>query len=121
VVMFLDTCSSGAAGGRTFASRRTRASAVDDLFLERLTRSRGRAIITAARPSEVSVGLPELFQGRLYADARPELMRAIALSPEEATLRLLLGHVCDRTGLAQLAANEFDEAEALAAPRRQRV
>ena len=44
-------------------------------------------------------------------------MQAIAASPEEATLHLLLGHVYDRTGLKQLAANEFDEAEALAAPR----
>ncbi|HEU4368422.1 MAG TPA: hypothetical protein VFV05_09375 [Methylomirabilota bacterium] len=58
-----------------------------------------------------------LFQERLYADARRELVKAIAASPEEATLHLLLGHVYDRTGLKQLAANEFDEAEALAAPR----
>ena len=63
VVMFLDACYSGAAGGRTFASRRTRASAVDDLFLERLTRSRGRAIVTASRPAEVSIELPELGHG----------------------------------------------------------
>jgi hypothetical protein len=63
VVVFLDACYSGAAGGRTFASRRTRAGAVDDLFLERLTRSRGRAIVTAARPSEVSIELPELGHG----------------------------------------------------------
>ena len=63
VVVFLDACYSGAAGGRTFASRRTRSAAVDDLFLERLTRSRGRAIITASRPSELSVELPELGHG----------------------------------------------------------
>jgi uncharacterized caspase-like protein len=63
VVVFLDACYSGAAGGRTFAARKTRASAVDDLFLERLTRSRGRAIVTASRPSEVSVELPELGLG----------------------------------------------------------
>jgi hypothetical protein len=58
-----------------------------------------------------------LFQETLYADARRELVKAISASPEEATLRLLLGHVYDRTGLKQLAAAEFDEAEALAAPR----
>ena len=40
VVAFLDACYSGAAGGRTFASKKTRAGAVDDLFLERLTRSK---------------------------------------------------------------------------------
>jgi len=58
-----------------------------------------------------------LFQETLYADARRELLTAIAASPEEPTLRLLLGHVYDRTGLTQLAATEFDEAEALSAPK----
>ena len=58
-----------------------------------------------------------LFQETLYADARRELLTAIAAAPEEPTLRLLLGHVYDRTGLTQLAATEFDEAEALTAPR----
>jgi hypothetical protein len=58
-----------------------------------------------------------LFQESLYADARQDLVRAIGTSPEEATLHLLLGHVYDRTGLKQLAAAEFDEAEALSAPR----
>jgi len=63
VVAFLDTCYSGAAGGRTFVAKRTRSSQVDDLFLERLTRSKGRAIITASRPAEVSMELPELGHG----------------------------------------------------------
>ena len=63
VVAFLDACYSGAAGGRTFAAKKTRAGSVDDLFLERLTRSKGRAIITASRPSEVSIELPELGHG----------------------------------------------------------
>jgi hypothetical protein len=58
-----------------------------------------------------------LFQEALYADARRELVAAITVAPEEATLHLLLGHVYDRTGLRQLAAAEFDEAEALASPR----
>jgi uncharacterized caspase-like protein len=63
VVMFLDACYSGAAGGRTFVSRKTRAGAVDDLFLERLTRATGRVIMTASKPSEVSMELPELGHG----------------------------------------------------------
>jgi hypothetical protein len=63
VVMFLDACYSGAAGGRTFASKKTRAVNLDDLFLERLTRSKGRAILTASRPAEVSIELPELGHG----------------------------------------------------------
>ncbi|HEV8475058.1 MAG TPA: caspase family protein [Methylomirabilota bacterium] len=63
VVAFLDACYSGAAGGRSFSATRTRAGAVDDLFLERLTRSKGRAIVTASRPAEVSIELPELGHG----------------------------------------------------------
>jgi uncharacterized caspase-like protein len=63
VVAFLDACYSGAAGGRTFTAKRTRATNLDDLFLERLTRSKGRAIVTASRPSEVSLELPELGHG----------------------------------------------------------
>ncbi|MBI2467225.1 MAG: caspase family protein [Candidatus Rokubacteria bacterium] len=63
VVVFLDTCYSGAAGGRTFASKRTRAASLDELFLDRLTRQKGRVIVTAARPSEVCVELPELGHG----------------------------------------------------------
>ena len=58
-----------------------------------------------------------LFQETLYADARRELVTAIATDPEEPTLHLLLGHVYDRIGLKGLAANEFDEAEALTGPR----
>jgi len=63
VVAFLDSCFSGAAGGRTFVSKKTRATGVDDIFLERLTRAKGRAIVTASRPAEVSVELPELGHG----------------------------------------------------------
>jgi uncharacterized caspase-like protein len=63
VVAFLDACYSGGAGGRTFAAKKTRAGSVDDLFLERLTRSKGRAIVTASRTTEVSIELPELGHG----------------------------------------------------------
>jgi uncharacterized caspase-like protein len=63
VVAFLDTCYSGAAGGRTFAARRTRAAALDAAFLDQLTRARGRVILTASRPAEVSIELPELGHG----------------------------------------------------------
>jgi helicase len=62
-VVFLDTCYSGRRVGRTFASKKTRAGDVDELFLERLTRARGRAIITASRPTEVAIELPELGHG----------------------------------------------------------
>jgi hypothetical protein len=63
VTVFLDACYSGAAGGRTFASTKTRTVNVDDIFLDRLTRSKGRAIVTASRPSELSIELTELGHG----------------------------------------------------------
>jgi hypothetical protein len=63
IIVFLDSCYSGAAGGRTFASKKTRASHIDEQFLERLTASKGRAIITASRPTEVSLELAELGHG----------------------------------------------------------
>jgi len=54
-----------------------------------------------------------LFQEGLYADARRELQAGIAADPDEPALRLLLGYVYDRVGLAELAASEFDEAQYL--------
>lgn len=63
IVVFLDTCYSGAAGGRTFASRRSRALNVDDAFLQRLVQSRGRVIVTASRAAEVSIELRDLGHG----------------------------------------------------------
>jgi hypothetical protein len=63
VVVSLDTCYSGAAGGRTFASLRTRPGTVDDLFLERLARTKSLAIITASRPNEVSLEVGEYGHG----------------------------------------------------------
>jgi len=63
VVVFLDTCYSGAGGGRTFAAKNTRATSVDDDFLARLARSKGRAIITASKANEVSLELAEFGHG----------------------------------------------------------
>jgi hypothetical protein len=63
IVMLLDTCYSGTAGGRTFARASTRATGINDQFLERLTRSRGRVIITASGPNEVALELAELGHG----------------------------------------------------------
>ncbi len=54
-----------------------------------------------------------LFEQELYADARRELLAAIAADPDEPSLHLMLGHVYERTGLKELAAEEFDEAQFL--------
>ncbi|MBM4441171.1 MAG: caspase family protein, partial [Candidatus Rokubacteria bacterium] len=64
VVVFLDACYSGAAGGRTFASRKTRgALGLDSAFLDRIAKVRGRAIVTASRAAELSMELAELGHG----------------------------------------------------------
>jgi len=55
-----------------------------------------------------------LFEQELFAEARKELQAAIAADPDEPSLHLMLGHVYERTGLKELAAEEFDEAQFLA-------
>jgi hypothetical protein len=86
------------------------ASVGDSLALLTPATARG---YTPATLTLMRAGL--LFQQRFYADARRELEAGIAAAPEEPTLHLLLGHVYDRIGLKQQAANAFDEAEALSA------
>ncbi len=54
------------------------------------------------------------LQEGLHAEARRELLAAVARDPDEPTLRQLLGYVYDRMALPDLAAQEFDEAEFLA-------
>lgn len=49
----------------------------------------------------------------LYADARRELISALARDPDEPTLHLLLGQVYDTMGLGELAQREFIEARDL--------
>jgi uncharacterized caspase-like protein len=63
VVMLLDTCYSGTAGGRTFARQRMRSTGLSDQFLERLTRSRGHVIMTASGPNEVALENSTLGHG----------------------------------------------------------
>ncbi|MBI4573353.1 MAG: hypothetical protein HY713_08750 [candidate division NC10 bacterium] len=53
------------------------------------------------------------FEQELYTEARKELLVAIAADPDEPALHLMLGHVYERIGLAELAAEEFDEAQFL--------
>jgi len=53
----------------------------------------------------------------LYADARRELLTALAGDPDEPTLHLLLGQVYDTIGLGELAQSEFMEARDLSSRR----
>ena len=48
-----------------------------------------------------------LFQEGLYHEARRELLTAVRADPDEPTLHRLLGHVYERVGLRDLAAQEF--------------
>lgn len=64
VIVVLDTCFSGAAGGRTFSLQALRAGpSAEAKYMEMLAGSSGRAIVTASGPSEVSLELPDLKHG----------------------------------------------------------
>lgn len=85
--------------------------------------ARARAMVeavNAARYPPATAALlraSSLMRERFHADARRELLAAIAAHPDEPTLRLLLADVYARTGLDNLAASELDRAEALSARR----
>jgi hypothetical protein len=53
----------------------------------------------------------------LYAEARRELMTALAKDPDEPTLHMLLGQVYEQVGLGELAQREFIEARDLSGRR----
>jgi len=78
--------------------------------LDSLTPSalRGQSANTIAL---VRAGL--LFKEGLNDGARRELLKAIATDDNEASLHQLLGHVYDRIGLRDLAADSFDQARHL--------
>lgn len=66
VVLVLDTCYSGAAGGRAFANLpqgRSRDIKLQGDFLNRLAQGKGRAVLTAADTNELALELPELRHG----------------------------------------------------------
>jgi hypothetical protein len=66
-----------------------------------------------SRTTGVLMRATYLVEERLHQDARRELLAAIAASPDEPTLHLLLGHVYERIGLTELAEAEFHDARAL--------
>lgn len=51
-----------------------------------------------------------LFDARLYADARAELLAALEAAPDEPSLHFLLAHVYDATGLGAQAEVELQKA-----------
>ena len=69
-------------------------------------------------PSSVAlVRAGYVLRDGLYADARRELLTALAKDPDEPTLHLLLGQVYDTIGLGDYAQREFIEARDLSARR----
>jgi Tfp pilus assembly protein PilF len=58
-----------------------------------------------------------LFGEGLYHEARRELLAGIAVDANEPTLHVLLGHVYDRMGLKDLAAEAFEAARVLSTGR----
>src|SRR5262249_20345615 len=63
VVVLLDACYSGGAGGRTFLAKPTRPTTLDDLSLEPLPPAKRRATPPAARPSTLPLEPPDLGHG----------------------------------------------------------
>jgi len=63
VVLLLDTSYSGAAGGRTLVSANARPHELSEQFLDRLTKGRGRVVITASAPNEVALEPTDLGHG----------------------------------------------------------
>ena len=62
LVFIVDSCYSGASGGRTVSTGGIRAN-IADTFLDRIAGGRGKVIITASAASEVSVERDELKHG----------------------------------------------------------
>ena len=82
-----------------------------------------RAAVAAVEPARYPPATAALLRAaglmreRFYADARRELLTALAASPEQPALHLLLAEVYDKTGLQSLAAAEQDQADALSIGR----
>ena len=62
VIFITDSCYSGATAGRTFATASRRA-VVSDAFLARLSKGKGRVVLTASKASEVSEERENLGHG----------------------------------------------------------
>ena len=54
-----------------------------------------------------------LAEQGLFHDARLAVVAALVKDPDEPTLHTLLGHLYQKVGLAQQAAESFDEAQFL--------
>jgi uncharacterized caspase-like protein len=62
IIFIIDSCYSGAGGGRTILAQGSRAVLSED-FLNRISQGKGRIILTSSRPNEVSKESEELKHG----------------------------------------------------------
>ena len=99
VVLALDTCYSGAGGGRGFANLPAggRDIRLQGKFLDRLAQGKGRAILAAADTNEVALERPELGHG-LFTYYLLQALRGKADTKGKGyvTLQDVYGYVYDR-------------------------
>jgi hypothetical protein len=84
LVFIVDSCYSGASGGRTVSTGGIRAN-ISDTFLDRIAGGRGKVIITASAANEVSVEKDELRHG-VFTYYLLEGLRGAADSDRDGTI-----------------------------------
>ena len=105
LIFIVDSCYSGASGGRTVALEGMRAN-LSDMFLERLAGAKGRVVIAASGPNEVSVESDQLNHG-IFTYHLLEAIRGKADYDEDGfitvdeTYRYVSEKVPEATGQAQ--------------------
>jgi len=90
LVFFIDSCYSGAAGGRTFLSQKlkTRGLRISRKFLDNsVSQGSGRIIITASRPNEKSLELDSIRHG-IFTHYLLEGLRGKADSNQDSVVHL---------------------------------
>lgn len=63
IVFFIDSCYSGASGGKTFAAGDVKAGNISDNFLNQISSAKGRLLITASSANEVALESDTLGHG----------------------------------------------------------
>ena len=63
IAFFIDSCYSGASGGKTFSKPGSKVEGVSAAFLEEAAEGKGRILITASGVEELSLELPEFGHG----------------------------------------------------------
>jgi hypothetical protein len=78
---------------------------------EKLSSLKQNTLISPVTSAVLKAGL--LMSNEFFYDARELLLDSLKADPEEPTLHFLLGEVYEKTGLQDLAAEEYDDADFL--------